>query len=147
MAELTDHQLAAWTSFLRAQRRVLDQLEADLRTEHDLTLSEYEVLLHLNAAPPRGLRMGELAATVLVTPSGLTRLADRMVKDGLIARETCPSDRRGYNLVLTTAGRARFKAAVPTHVRGVRDHFARHLSDDTATVAAALARVASPPDT
>ncbi len=145
MPRLDEQQLAAWVGFLRAQRHVLEQLEAELRAEHDLSLSEYEVLLHLSRAPNQRLRMGELAANVLLTPSGLTRLADRMVKDGLIARESCPSDRRGSFLVLTATGRARFDAAAPTHVRGVRDHFARHLGPDTAAVAAALGRVAGAP--
>ena len=141
-AKITDQELEAWVGFLRSQRRVLDQLECDLRAEHDLSLSEYEVLLHLDRAPDGALAMGELAKNVLLTPSGLTRLADRMVRDGLIARKACPTDRRVSHLVLTAAGRTRFKAAAPTHVRGVRDHFARHLGPDTAAVAAALARVA-----
>ncbi len=144
LSELTEQQLAAWTGFLKAQRRVLDQLERELRAEHDISLSEYEVLLHLGRAPANRLRMGELAARVLVTPSGLTRLADRMIKGGLIARESCPSDRRGYFLALTPSGRARFKAARPTHLRGVQQHFVRHLGADGAAVAAALDRIANP---
>ena len=72
----------------------------------------------------------------------VTRLADRMIRAGLIAREACPTDRRVSYLVLTPAGRTKFKAAATTHVRGVRDHFARHLGADTAAVAAALERVA-----
>jgi DNA-binding MarR family transcriptional regulator len=141
MTRLTDHELAAWVGFLKAQRRVLEQLEAELRAEHDLSLSEYEVLLHLHNAPSHRLRMGELAANVLLTPSGLTRLADRMVHDGLIAREACPEDRRVSYLTLTAAGRSRFKAAAPTHLRGVRNHFAKHLCDDAAVIAEAFARI------
>lgn len=141
-AQLTDEELAAWVGFLKAQRRVLDQLETELRAEHDLSLSEYEVLLHLHNAPGHRLRMGELATGVLLTPSGLTRLADRMVRDGLIARESCPEDRRVSYLTLTAAGRTRFRAAAPTHVRGVRNHFAKHLCDDAATVARAFTRIA-----
>lgn len=141
-AKITDQELGAWVGFLRAQRRVIDQLNADLRAEHDISLSEYEVLLHLSRAPESALPMGELARNVLLTPSGVTRLADRMIKAGLIARQPCPTDRRVSYLVLTPAGRTKFKAAAPTHVRGVRDHFARHLNPDTAAVAAALGRVA-----
>lgn len=141
-AKINDDEFEAWVGFLRAQRRVIDQLNADLRSEHGLTLSEYEVLLHLSRAPQNALPMGELARSVLLTPSGVTRLADRMIKDGLIAREACPTDRRVSYLVLTPAGRSKFKAAAPTHVRGVRDHFARHLGHDTAAVAAAFARIA-----
>ena len=141
-AKISEKELEAWVGFLRAQRRVIDQLNADLRAEHDLSLSEYEVLLHLSRAPRNALPMGELARNGLLTPSGVTRLADRMIKQGLIAREACPTDRRVSYLVLTPAGKTKFKAAAPTHVRGVRDHFVRHLGDDTAAVAAALERVA-----
>jgi DNA-binding MarR family transcriptional regulator len=143
MAKLTERQLAAWVAFLKSQRRVLDHLEAELRAEHDLSLSEYEVLLHLSRAPNNAMPMGELASGVLLTPSGLTRLADRMVKDGLIAREACPTDRRVSYLVLTPAGETKFKAAAPTHVRGVHEHFAKHLAGETDAVACALERVAS----
>jgi DNA-binding MarR family transcriptional regulator len=142
MARLNDDELAAWVGFLKAQRRVLEQLEAELRSEHDLSLSEYEVLLHLHNAPDHRLRMGDLAKNVLLTPSGLTRLADRMIKDGLIEREACPTDRRVSYLRLTDDGAARFKSAAPTHVRGVRNHFAKHLCDDAAVVAQAFARIA-----
>ena len=141
-AKITEQELGAWVGFLRAQRRVIDQLNADLRAEHEISLSEYEVLLHLSRAPNNALPMGELARNVLLTPSGVTRLADRMIKAGLIGREACPTDRRVSYLVLTPAGRTKFKAAAYTHVRGVRDHFARHLGADTAAVAAALERVA-----
>ncbi|HZN14645.1 MAG TPA: MarR family transcriptional regulator [Acidimicrobiales bacterium] len=140
---MNDREEAAWVGFLRAQRHVLEKLEAELRAEHSLSLSEFEVLLHLNNAPRNALRMKELAANVLVTPSGLTRLADRMVKQGLIARETCPSDRRGYFLVLTASGRERYEAASPTHFRGVSDHFVRFLGDDASVVAEALGRIAA----
>jgi DNA-binding MarR family transcriptional regulator len=143
MKRLNDREEAAWVGFLRAQRSVLDKLEAELRAEHNLSLSEFEVLLHLYNAPLNSLRMKDLAANVLVTPSGLTRLADRMVNQALIAREVCPSDRRGYFLVLTAEGRERYLAAAPTHLRGVSDHFVRHLGPDAEAVAAALARVAS----
>jgi DNA-binding MarR family transcriptional regulator len=143
MARMNDREEAAWVGFLRAQRRVLDQLEAELKAEHNLSLSEFEVLLHLSNAPLNALRMKDLAANVLVTPSGLTRLADRMVKAGLIARQTCETDRRGYFLVLTPDGKDRFTAAAPTHFRGVRDHFARHLGADAEVVASALERVVS----
>ena len=137
-------QLSAWVAFLTAQKRVIERLSAELKAEHDITLNEYEVLLHLDRAPGRRLKMKDLAANVLLTPSGLTRVADRMVADGLLARETCPTDRRSFELTLTPAGRAKFKQVAPTHVRGVHEHFARHLDDACATtLAASLDRIAS----
>ncbi|TML38127.1 MAG: MarR family transcriptional regulator [Actinobacteria bacterium] len=97
----------AWQALLLAQRALLDRLEDDLRREHGLPLSSYEVLLFLSRAPGRRLRMHELAESVLLTPSGITRLVDRLEGEGLVSRESCPTDRRGSFVVLTEAGRAR----------------------------------------
>jgi DNA-binding MarR family transcriptional regulator len=96
------------------------------------------------------MRMGELAGSLLLTPSGVTRLVDRMETEGLVQRQQCPSDRRGWNAVITPAGRARLRSAAPVHLRGVERHFGRHLSDQEADlVADVLGRVLSAlrPDT
>ena len=107
-----------------------------------LPLSWYEVLLWLNQAPDGRMRMGELAGSLLLTPSGVTRLVDRMEADGLVQRQQCPSDRRGWNAVITPAGRARLRSAAPVHMRGIERHFGRHLSDQEADlIADVLGRV------
>jgi DNA-binding MarR family transcriptional regulator len=80
--------------------------------------------------------MGELAGSLLLTPSGVTRLVDRMEAEGLVQRQQCPSDRRGWHAVITTAGRARLRSAAPVHMRGVERHFGRHLTDQEADVLA-----------
>ena len=127
-----------------AQRRVLERLEGELRAGHDLTLSEYEVLMNLGQAEGGRLRMGELARRLLVTAGGVTRLADRLEEAGLLCREPCPDDRRSIELVLTPEGRRRLRAAARDHLRGIDEHFARHLSDDESdTLAGLLARVAT----
>jgi DNA-binding MarR family transcriptional regulator len=137
-----DPRMAAWTTFLTAHAAVIERLEEELQTEQSLPLGWYEVLLHLSWAPDGRLRMGELAASVLLTPSGLTRLVDRMNAAGLVRREACPSDRRVAYATLTAAGRQRLRRAAPTHLRGVEEHFLRHLSDaEAATLAGALSRV------
>jgi DNA-binding MarR family transcriptional regulator len=82
------------------------------------------------------MRMGELADSLLLTPSGVTRLVDRMETEGLVQRQQCPSDRRGWNAVITPAGRARLRAAAPVHLRGVERHFGRHISDEEADLIA-----------
>ena len=136
-------RLDAWQALLLAQRALLDRLEDDLRREHGLPLSSYEVLLFLSRAPGRRLRMHELAESVLLTPSGITRLVDRLEGEGLVSRESCPTDRRGSFVVLTEAGRARLRQAGPTHLRGIQEHFGRHLTDAEAeTLACALSRLA-----
>ena len=76
--------------------------------------------------------MSDLADSVLLSRSGLSRLVDRMVGAGLIERARCPSDRRGAYAVLTPAGLTKLREAAPVHLRGVEEHFARHIDDDEA---------------
>ena len=127
---LTGAELTAWRTFLRAHATVLRRLEHELVAEHDLPLASYDVLVQLSEAPDRRLRMTELADAVLLSRSGLTRLADRLEKDGLLRREPCPSDARGTLAVLTDAGLERLRAAWPTHLRGVEQHVTGRLTDD-----------------
>jgi DNA-binding MarR family transcriptional regulator len=102
--ELTAAELAAWRGFLRVHSALAKQLDAQLEAEHDLPLSSYEVLITLRSAPGRRLRMAELADAVLLSRSGMTRLVDRLERDGLLVRDTCASDARGCFAVLTPAG-------------------------------------------
>lgn len=140
---LTPAELDAWRGFLRAHARVTRLLDAELTAECDLPLGTYEVLVHLHEAPGRRLRMTELADRVLLSRSGLTRLVDRMEREGLITRESCPSDLRGTNAVLTDAGYERLRAAAPTHLRGVREHLVDLLTPEEIRVLGdALGRVA-----
>ena len=145
VAPLSLVELDAWRSFLRAHSRVTRVLDAELSAECDLPLGSYEVLIHLNEAPDKRLRMTDLADRVLLSRSGLTRLVDRMEREGLIRRETCPSDLRGTNAVLTREGLARLKAAAPIHLRGVREHLVDLLTpDELATMAEAFGRIVGP---
>lgn len=123
-------ELGAWRGLLRVHADLVRRLDADLEREHALSLSSYEVLLHLHDAPGRRLRMHELAESVLLTVSGITRVVDRLVRDGLVARERCETDRRGLNAVLTDAGAEKFLAARCTHLRGIRESFTARLDRD-----------------
>jgi DNA-binding MarR family transcriptional regulator len=120
---LRDLDLGPWRAFLRAHARVARRLDEDLRNRHALSLQEYETLLHLAEAPERRLRMGRLADSLLLSKSGVTRLVDRLVDDGLVERTSCSSDARGAEASLTGTGLARLRAAAPTHLAGIRDHF------------------------
>lgn len=141
---LTTVELDAWRSFLRAHAKVTRQLDAELSAECDLPLGSYEVLLHLNEQPDRRLRMTELADRVLLSRSGLTRLVDRLEREGLIRRESCPSDLRGTNAVLTDTGGDRLAAAAPIHLRGVREHLVDLLSpEEIEVIARAFGRITS----
>lgn len=130
--------MEAWQAFLRASIRLMDRLDAELE-EHALSLADYEILVHLSGEAAGELRMTELAARTLVSRSGLTRRLDRLVDAGLVARRSCPTDRRGVFAVLTERGRDRLRDAAPTHVEGVRRHFISRLKgQDLAALTASL---------
>jgi DNA-binding MarR family transcriptional regulator len=139
MGRVDAERLVVWQSFLRAHALLTQVLEAELLEAQDLPLSWYDVLVSLSDAPEGRLRMQELAARVMFSRSGLTRLVDRMTQAGLVGREPCPGDRRGTYAVITAAGRQRLRAASGVHLRGVYEHFARHLDDrDVAALRTAL---------
>ena len=119
---LTAVQQHTWRTFLRSHATVTRRLEAELVAEHDLPLASYDVLVQLSEAPERRLRMTELADRVLLSRSGLTRLADRLERDGLLTRVACPSDARGTLAVLTDEGLVRLEKAWPSHRRSVEQH-------------------------
>jgi DNA-binding MarR family transcriptional regulator len=115
---------------LRAHAELTRALNAQLTREHKLPLSSYEVLLFLADAPEGRMRMSELAESVLLSRSGLTRLVDRLERDGLLKRERCESDARGLFAEITPEGRELFDAARRTHLDGVRALFLDRFSRD-----------------
>jgi len=125
---LSEPELAAWRGLLRAHATLVRTLDAELERAHGLPLSSFEVLRALEAAPARRLRMCEVASTALLSRSGITRLVDRLERDGLVVREGCEADARGAFAVLTDAGAARLLAARATHIEGIRRHFASHFT-------------------
>lgn len=132
----------AWRAFIVSHAIVTRRLDDELRTEHGIALGEYDALVQLAYAEGRTLRMSALADRVLLSRSGVTRLVDRLVADGLVRRVSCPSDARGSFAVLTDTGLARLRAASVTHLRGVREHFLSQLTaEQRDEVAAALDRV------
>jgi len=116
-------KLQAWFAFLQAHDAATESLDAELRELAGLTLSDYEVLLHLDRAADSMLRMTDLAADVLLTASGTTRAVDRLERDGFVRRSPDPDDGRATLVTLTAAGRRRFRAAAPVHLAGVRARF------------------------
>src|SRR5688500_11194429 len=137
-----DSRLAAWSTFLRAHARVVRELERELQADQDLALTDYDVLVQLAAADDRRMRMSDLADRLLLSRSGVTRLVDRLVAEGLVERVSCDTDRRGLWAALTDAGLARLRSAAPTHLRGVSEHFLDRLSpDELAAMRGILARL------
>ena len=112
-----------------AHARISRRLDDELRAEHDLSFAEYDTLLTIATSPGRRIRMRQLADHVLLSKSGVTRLIDRLVADGLVERDTCMTDARGAEAVLTEAGLSRLRAASSTHLRGIADHFLEVLDD------------------
>jgi DNA-binding MarR family transcriptional regulator len=119
----SDPRLDAWRAFLIAHARLSRRLDEELRSEHGLTLPEYDALLQLAQAPDRRLRMSQLAEAVVLSRSGVTRLIDRLVADGFVERSNCLTDARGAEAVLTQAGLDRLRRAATTHLRGIERYF------------------------
>ena len=139
---LSGEEQRAWRALIRVTTGVMATLDGELRAEHGLSLGEYEVLVLLSETPERSLRMTDLAGDLRLSPSGITRRVDGLVRAGLVERRQCPSDRRGSNAVLTAEGLRRLEAAAVTHVRGVRAHFVDQLSGrQLANIESALASV------
>lgn len=138
----TDPALAPWKAFLYAHARLTRRLDEELQAAHGLSLAEYDALVQLAAAPGRTLRMSSLADRVLLSRSGITRLVDRLVADGMVERSVCPTDARGAVAGITPAGIDRLRAARSTHLDGVRRYFLGVMTpEDQAAIERALGRV------
>jgi DNA-binding MarR family transcriptional regulator len=127
---LSEAELASWRGFLRVHAALARDLDAELMAGHGLPLSSYEVLLTVADAPDERMRMSEIADSVLLSRSGVTRLVDRLERDGLVERIPCEDDARGQYAVLTERGREAFDAARATHLAGVRRLFLERLECD-----------------
>src|SRR3954454_4445570 len=130
LRELSQTELGAWRGLLRLHSALVKALDAELLAAHELPLTSYEVLINLQAAPGRRRRMAELADGVLLSRSGMTRLVDRLERDGLLVRDACTDDGRGTFAVLTEKGEACLARARRTHLDGVRDRFLQHFEPE-----------------
>jgi DNA-binding MarR family transcriptional regulator len=127
---LSARELGAWRGLLRVHASLVKALDAELEQTHRLQLTSYEVLLYLDGEPDGRMRMCDLAESVLLSRSGLTRLIDRLEREGLVARHSCQQDARGAYAGLTEAGRAKLAAVRPTHLAGVRAHFLAYFAEE-----------------
>jgi DNA-binding MarR family transcriptional regulator len=141
---LNDAEQKAWQNLLMAHGRVVGRLDADLIGECDMTLAEYEVLLHLAAdGDDQRLRMNELADRARLSPSGLTRRFDALVRRGWVLRERCDDDRRGVYARITPEGSRQLAQARPIHDNGVQGYFFELLApEDVACLDVVMTRVA-----
>ena len=121
-------------AFIEAYSSIMRNLEQVTEDEHGVALTWFDVLVHLEEAPDNRLRLGELAESVILTRSGITRFVARMVEVGLIRREPCPGDRRGYFGVLTQEGKDTLVRVGPSHSQKVREVFLRHVKLEEVSV-------------
>ncbi len=126
---LTLGELRAWRGLLRAHACLAKRLDAELEQAHRLPMSSYEVLHLLQEASEGRMRMCDLAEQAQLSRSGLTRLVDRLERDGLLERCSCAHDARGSYACLTESGRERLEEARVTHLAVVREHFLSHFSE------------------
>lgn len=119
---LSHDEQRAWRGFLLGSRLVMDQLNRELTEAHDLSLTDYGILVRLSEEPDRRLRMTDLAASSGLSKSRLSHQMNRLERRGLTARVHCSDDARGMFAELTDDGYTVLSEAAHTHVRGVREH-------------------------
>jgi DNA-binding MarR family transcriptional regulator len=135
-------QLEAWIAFIRSHSAITRELSAQLQREHGLTLNDYEVLLHLSHAEGGKMRRVDLAESILLTASGITRLLEGLERSGFVCKETCVSDARVSYAKLTDEGRQKLSNAALTHLRGIDELFrSRYSGSELATLAELLSRL------
>jgi DNA-binding MarR family transcriptional regulator len=116
---LTPAEMRAWRAYIGTYSDLANALEGDL-TREGVNLGDYQVLVYLSEAPDRSMRMCDLAEHLQLSPSGLTRRLDGLVKSGAVVRQGSESDRRVMMAVLTDAGYATLERVAPHHVASVR---------------------------
>lgn len=135
--------LAAWRALLRAHSGALRAIEDDLAGARMIPLSWYDVLLELNAAPERRMRMSELGEEVVLSRTRVSRVVDELVRAGLVERQPDPADGRASFAVLTTKGRSELRKAAPRYLEGIDRHFTSLLDErERSVVSSALQKVA-----
>ncbi|MFY1693567.1 MarR family winged helix-turn-helix transcriptional regulator [Plantactinospora sp. WMMB782] len=122
-------RLACWRAYVESSQLLLNRLDDELRGASGLSLADYHVLVLLSEAPRQRLRMGELAGRLVFSPSRLTYQISSMERRGLVARQSCPEDRRGSEAVLTAAGLLTLREAAPQHAASVRGYLMDDLDE------------------
>jgi DNA-binding MarR family transcriptional regulator len=134
LGQIDDERLQLMGLFVRTHRKLTETLGHEMEESAGIPLVFFDVLIHVAAAPEGWLTMSKLSTDISLTTGGVTRLVDRMVDAGLVAREHCPKDRRSIHVVLTPEGHAVLGRAVEAHIDSIDRHLMAHL--DTAERAA-----------
>lgn len=139
----TSDPISAWAGLLRTHAAVLPKVERALAPT-GLPLTWYDVLLVVNAAPGRRLRMTELGQQAVVSRERVSRVVTELEHAGLVVREANPDDKRSSFTAITSEGRKRLRASAPVYLKAIQDHFLSRLTEDEVQViATALGRVVS----
>ena len=142
-----DRRIRTFGLLLEAHAQLTRDLDADLQSSDGISLQTFEVLLRISRAQESRLTMTELAGAVSLTTGGVTRLADRLERDGMVQRLSCPSDRRVVYLGITDKGRATLERALANHLDSLERRVAARLSAPvTATLDEALDVLRQPLD-
>ena len=127
---------------MAAHAVLVERVGGDLSAGTSLPLGSYNVLRLLREAPGGRLRLSELASAVHLTRSGVTRLANRLERAGLLRREEQARDRRVSCAALTDRGRDQLRRARGVFVRAIAEHFGSYLSEvEAETLTAILSRI------
>lgn len=119
---LSEDEQRVWRAYLEVTRRLAERLNRDLQRTHGMSLGDYAILVALSEAPDRRIRMSILAEETQSSKSRLSHAISRLEEEGLVTREICDTDRRGWFASLTEKGYERLKQAAPDHVESVRRH-------------------------
>lgn len=142
LGQMDDERIQLMGLIVRTHRSLTDALGRELEETVGIPLVFFDVLIHVGAAPDGQLTMSRLSNEVALTTGGVTRLVDRMVDAGLVARQNCPNDRRSVHVVLTPEGRSTLERAVSAHVDGIERHLMAHLDEsERATLGAVLSKL------
>lgn len=142
-----DPRIFTFGLLLEAHTQLTRQLDADLQDSVGISLQTFEVLLRISRSEWGRMTMSELASGVSLTTGGVTRLADRLEKDGLVQRVSCPSDRRVVWLALTDQGRETLTVALGHHLDSLERRVSSRISPkDTAVLNRVLDTLRRPAD-
>ena len=142
----SDPVVRAWARLERAHRATQTIVEARLKEAGLPALAWYDALLELERAGADGLRPFELQKEMLFAQYNLSRLIDRLVAAGYVAREASKDDGRGQMLTITREGRALRRRIWPVYAAAIEEAVGRHLSSaEAATLADLLGRLYSLP--
>jgi DNA-binding MarR family transcriptional regulator len=142
LSQIDDERLRLMGLVVRSHRQLAYVLGQELERACGIPLVWFDVLIHIGGAPEGRLTMSKLSADIALTTGGVTRLVDRMVESGLVARQNCPSDRRSVHVILTPKGQAKLKESIAEHIEGIDRHLMTPLDEtDRAALSVALSKL------